>query len=333
MPEIRQNPATKEWVIVASERAHRPEQFRHDTDATVDILPEWDARCPFCPGNEAASEEVTRWNGDDGAWRLRVVRNKYPALEPEGARARRGEGFFRSVSGVGFHEVVVESPTHNSCPALETPLTLQRTLTAFRERGRAFREDHRIEHVTYFKNHGARAGTSMVHPHCQIIALPVVPHDIRARAVEARRYLDDNGDCVICAMVRAELQAQERLVAISERFVAFIPYAAYSPFHIWIVPRLHGGSFLDSNDACLEDLGQVLWGVLRRLYVGLNDPDYNFVVRSAPLKALGMDFEHWYVSVVARVNLAAGFELGSGMFINPSLPETNAAFLRGVPLD
>lgn len=329
MPELRQNMATKEWVIIATERAHRPEQFRIAAQRTVDLLPAWDERCPFCPGQEEPELEVMRMDGDgEHPWGLRVVRNKYPALVPEGDRLRSFDGVRRSLTGVGHHEVVIETPVHNSCPALETEAEVLRTLQAFQIRGRQLREDPRIDHTIFFKNHGVRAGSSLVHPHAQIIALPVVPYNIRSRVEEARRFFEDTGACVYCRMLEAELEAGERVVEETAHFVAFLPYAAYSPFHLWIVPKRHHGSFLTSTTVELNDLARLLRRTLRRLYFGLNDPDYNYVLRSAPPSEERFEYMHWYVSVVPRVSRAAGFELGSGMFINSALPEESAAFLR-----
>ena len=162
------------------------------------------------------------------------------------------------------------------------------------------------------------------------MALPVVPHTIRARNDEARRHFDDFGTCVMCEMLELELASGERIVTETEHFVALIPYAAYSPFHVWIIPRNHRSTFLTVPEEQLHDLGRILRNVLRRIYVGLGDPDYNYVIRSAPLIDDLSPHQHWYVAVVPRVSQSAGFELGSGMFINSALPETSAEFLRNV---
>src|SRR6185503_6007308 len=129
---------------------------------------------------------------------------------------------------------------------------------------------------------------------------------------------------------RDELDKGVRLVSVSDHFVAFVLYAAPSPFHMWIVPRQHRVSLLFAQNDELADLAQILHDVLRRLYLGLRDPSYNLVIRTAPAKEISKDYLHWYVAIVPRLGEAAGFELGSGMFINPSLPEESAAFLREV---
>ena len=278
MAELRQNMATKQWVIISTERAKRPRDFAAQSRTPTSSRPEWNADCPFCPGNEEVELEVMRIP-EDGPWQVRVVRNKFPALEQEGERQRTFDGVHRQTSGVGYHEVPVESQRHNTCPALETPEQVSLMLETFQRRGRVISRDPRIEQVIYFKNHGRRAGTSLAHPHTQLIGLPIVPYNIRVRTEEARRFFDDTGHCVYCEMWQDELEGGRRVVVESEHFLAFVLYAALSPFHMWIVPRRHEPSFLNATEEELTELGHVLRRVLRKLYVGLNDPDYNYVIR------------------------------------------------------
>ena len=331
MPELRQNLATREWVIIATERATRPEEFVQPARQRVEERPAWVETCPFCPGNEELDLEQMRLPAE-GEWLARVVRNRYPALRAAGERDRHFEGLNCAISGVGYHEVVVESRRHNTCPAIEPIEEVERTLLAFQMRGRKMFGDPRIEHVVFFKNHGLTAGASLQHPHTQLLGLPVVPYNVRARIEEARRYFDDYGVCVHCRMRDEEERQGVRVVVSSPHFSAFVPYAAFSPFHLWIIPRRHTSSFLDATPEELRDLAGLLRDMLRRLYVGLNDPDYNYVIRSAPEHNQGAEFLHWYVAIVPRVTRTAGFELGSGMFINTALPEDSAAFLRSVPI-
>jgi len=329
MSEIRQNMATKEWVVIATRRARRPEEFIQPGREKSEELLTFDSHCPFCPGNEEIELEKLRLPAE-GDWQLRVVRNKYPALEETGAIVRCFDGVHRWIAGVGYHEVVIESRLHNVQPAVQCAEDVERTLAALQMRGRAIRQDPRIKQIIYFKNHGPLAGTSLRHPHSQLVALPIVPSNIRGRIEEARRYYDDHGECAICRMREEEERQGVRMIVASEYFSAFIPYAAFSPFHLWIIPRQHGASFLDVPPEIVRDLGQVLRQVLRKLYYGLNDPDYNYVIRSAPEHDPFDEYLHWYVSVIPRVTQTAGFEMGSGMFINTALPEESAHFLRAV---
>ncbi len=329
MPELRQNMVTKEWVIIANERAKRPDNYvksRNRSSATQTIF---DPNCPFCPGNEELDLEVSRLPAA-GSWQTRVVFNKYPALSREGDLIRTFDGVHRQIAGIGHHEIVVDHPRHNTTMALMTAEEIKLVLETFYERGWSIRKDARVEQIIYFKNHGEKAGASLKHPHSQIIGLPVVPTNIRHRTEEARRYFDDTGECVFCAMMREEIRDGVRLVSNSDHFVAFVLYAASSPFHIWILPRQHSVSFSYTLPDQIADLAGLLRDVLRRLFIGLGDPDYNFIIRSAPVKEISNDYLHWYIAVVPRLGHTAGFELGSGVYINPSLPEECADFLRKV---
>lgn len=330
MPEIRQNIVTRDWVIIAKERAKRPMTYvepRKNLD--IDTYPSHDLHCPFCPGNEELDLEVER-HPVKGMWQTRVVLNRYPALSSNGSVTRNLNGVARSISGVGQHEVLVEHPLHNTTIALMDVSHVQTILQTFYSRGWEIRKDARIEQIIYFRNHGEQAGASLKHPHSQIIGLPVVPQTIRRRIDEMRRYFDDNGCCSVCTMMQHELQDGSRIVSESKHFVAFVLYAAPTPFRIWIVPRLHSVSFLYASEEEVADLAKIIHDILKRLYIGLNDPDYNLVIRTAPVKELSNDYLHWYVTIIPRLSRMAGFELGSGMSINPTLPEDSAAFLRNV---
>ena len=329
MPELRQNFVTKQWVIIATERARRPHDFSmHRTHAQTHTRPEFQAGCPFCPGNEEQTPpDLLRWP-PEGAWRLRVFPNSYPALQRRGPRMHRKEGTRRSLSGVGAHEVLVETPRHNTTTGLQSSEEIGLMLRGFLERGRELSGDPRIEQIFYFKNHGPKAGSSLEHPHCQMLAMPMVPLEQRTRIEEARRTFDDEGVCPMCKLLQEELVEGVRVIEKNDLFVALVPYAAFSPFHLWIVPRRHGPTFLDQNWAETAALARLMRSICGKLYHGLGDPDYNFNIRSAPMRDASSRYLHWYISMVPRVTQSAGFEIGSGMHINASLPEESAAFLR-----
>ena len=332
MSQIRQNIATKEWVIIATERAQRPHVFAQPKETLTGDRPEQDRACPFCPGNEEPPPIEQFRIPSDGPWEARVVTNKYPALQQNGNAERHFDGIYRWLPGTGYHEVIVESRRHNTCLALARRDEAERTLNLMLNRGTFFASDTRIEHVIYFENHGRQAGTSLDHPHAQIVGLPMVPYNVRSRIEEARRYFDDTGHCVYCQMLADEEKSQERLLHVNEHCVAFIPYAAFSPFHTWIIPRRHTANFLEVTAAEIAGIAEALQTVMLRVYRGLRDPDYNIVLRTGPLRDVGREYVHWYITIIPRVTQAAGFEMGSGMFINTALPEESAAFLRGVTI-
>jgi UDPglucose--hexose-1-phosphate uridylyltransferase len=331
MAELRQNLATREWVIIASERARRPNAYAEAPDHLhTHELPEYEPLCPFCAGNEELDLEVTR-TPTQGLWATRVVRNKYPALSLDGSISRNFDGVERTITGVGYHEILVEHPFHNTTLALLTDEEIYAVLEMYLGRGQVIATDPRVEQIIFFKNHGERAGASLHHSHGQIIGLPIVPGRIRHRIEEARRFFDDSGQCVFCTMLNDELSRGERLVAVNDYFVAFILYAASSPFHIWILPREHRSSFTSTSPAALRQLAPLLRDILFRLYSHLNDPDFNLIVRSSPTRESENNYFHWYIAVVPRLSRSAGFELGSGIWINPSIPEACADFLRSEP--
>ena len=331
MPEIRHNPITGDWVIIATERAKRPEEFVRPKERKV--KPSFSPDCPFCPGNEDKSPgEMFRVEGAKEGWTVRSVPNKFSALIPVGNAARIENGIRKRIDGVGLHEVIIETPDHNGSLSRLPLSQVESILLAYQSRFLAFYQDERIKHVILFKNHGEAAGTSMEHPHSQIVGTPVVPGLIRIRVEEALRYYGNFGECLYCRSLRQELADGVRVVVENSSFAAFLPYAALSPFHLWIFPKRHGACFSNIAHGELEQLAVILKEVLLRVDVGLEDPDYNVIFRSLPPEEGSVKYFHWYLSIVPRVTRAAGFELGTGMFINTALPEKSAEFLRGIRL-
>ncbi len=329
MSELRQNVLTREWVIISPERAKRPDEFARKKNGER-VLAEYEPECPFCVGNEHLTSDELYRIPEKGSWKVRVISNKFPALSGRGERVRRVEGIYRSMTAVGFHEVIIENPIHNRTIALMADDEITDLLKVYRHRYKEIKKDGRIEAIILFKNHGESAGTSVAHPHSQLVATPIVPNQIRSRIDESIRYFDDTGECVCCRTVQDELHAKERLIFQSKNFVAFIPYAALSPFHIWIFPLRHASSFDEINDFEIKDLSKCLKAVLAKLYYGLNNPDFNYSVRSIPTRDIHTEYFHWYITIVPRVTKTAGFEIGSGMYVNTALPEESAEFLRGI---
>jgi UDPglucose--hexose-1-phosphate uridylyltransferase len=329
MSELRQNLITHDWVIMSTERAARPDQFASAKEQSAP-LPAYDPTCPFCPGNEHLSNLDTERIREESTWKIRAVPNKYPALSSVGERIRKVEGINRSMSGVGIQEVIIEHPRHDVTIATLSVPDVASIITMYRMRYAAIRKDPRVEAVVIFKNSGERAGTSIVHPHSQIVATPIVPSQIRARIEEAIRFLDDTGECLFCRTVQEEMASGDRVIVESKHFVAFHPYAALSPFHTWIFPRRHMPSFDDISAPEITDLAFTLRTFLGKLYFGLGNPSFNLSIRSIPTYDKNTEYFHWYIAIIPRVTQTAGFEMGSGMFINTMLPEASAEFLRGI---
>jgi UDPglucose--hexose-1-phosphate uridylyltransferase len=331
MPELRYNLISRDWVIIASERAKRPDQFKRAEEKK--LLPSFDAKCPFCPGNEKMTPPATHAVPGDGSWLVRVTPNKFAALASQGERKRTVQGIKRTVTGVGIHEVIVETPDHSKTTAQLSDANVETIIETYLNRFRAASRDPRIEQVTIFKNHGEAAGTSLEHPHSQIIATPVITTQLRDRLVSALDHFDQYGECIFCRVIEQEEKDGARIVLETEHFVSLVPFAALTPFSLLIMPKRHMACFSEMDDAEAGDLARVLRRTLFKLYRGLDDPDFNYVIRTAPLENTGVKYYHWYVSVIPRLTRLAGFEMGSGMFINVSLPEENASFLRGIATD
>ncbi len=330
MPELRQNRFNKEWVIIATERAKRPEEMGSKREARH--LPHYSEKCPFCPGNEhMAPPEVMHINGV-GDWQIRVVPNKFSALAREGEPERKITRSQRTMNGVGIHDVIIEGRDHAATTALMSDEQVANIIRCYRTRYLDCAADSRITHITIFKNHGEAAGTSLEHPHSQLIATPVISHQVRDRMYEALRHYDEYGECIFCAVMEEELHSKARLVIVTDHFIALEPFASATPFATQILPRRHMASFGDISDEEIEDLGRVLRKVLAKLYLGLQDPDFNYTIRSAPAENRGVMYYHWYLSIIPRLTRVAGFELGSGMFINTVPPEDAASYLRGIKL-
>jgi len=321
--EIRQDPATEEWVIMARERAKRPHDFMRQQAKPEQ--PAFSRSCPFCPGNEAMTQPETLSYRDEktGSWRVRVFTNRFPALTPEGSTKRREEeGFFLGMDGVGVHEVIVETPEHNRPLALMEDDGIEEVLRAYQERYNALSRLPFVRLLIIFKNQGPSAGTSLEHPHSQLIATPVIPKHIRMKYEVAVRHYDNTGRCLYSDLLDHELRAGKRVVMETERFGVFHPFASHQPFETWVVPKTHQASFSNASAEDLKDLARVL------RYRGLNNPDFNYVIDTAPVGGENKNYYLWHVRIIPRLTEIAGFEIGSGININTALPEETAQFMR-----
>jgi UDPglucose--hexose-1-phosphate uridylyltransferase len=329
MSEIRQNRLTGEWVIIAPERAKRGGNL--PKPAAIAEVPARVADCPFCPGNEVMTPgEGYRANGPDGQWRIRSVANKFSVLSSSGdvAPAEKTGHWRHAVNCVGLHEVLVESPRHDAAAGTLSVEHICGILDAYRQRFQTFYADPRVRHVIIFKNQGADAGASQQHPHSQIVGLPIVPGQVVERVEGARRFHAEAGLCLACTIIDQEREHGGRIIAENGHFIAFIPYAALSPYHLWIFPKVHGACFSTLPAAAWPALAEIVRVILAKVHGYLNNPPFNLVVRSLAPHESDAPYFHWYISIVPRVNKAAGFELGTGMYINPSLPESRAEALR-----
>jgi UDPglucose--hexose-1-phosphate uridylyltransferase len=328
LPELRKDPITGRWVIIATDRAKRPSDFiRQSVPLPVSKV------CPFCYGNEAKTPpEVLAYRNSGGpnepGWRVRVVPNKFPVLGIEGDLNRQGDGMYDKMNGIGAHEVIIETPEHQLTLAEMAEKQVEETLWAFRDRVNDLKKDRRFRYILLFKNHGEAAGASLEHPHSQLIALPVIPKRVKEEVDGARQFYDFKERCVFCDIIRQEAAAGVRLVTETDRFTVIEPYAPRFPFETWILPKRHESHFEESDAATLQNLAWVLRSTLRKLDKVLERPAFNFIVHSAPVQDPALPHYHWHLEIIPKLTKVAGFEWGTGFYINPTPPEESAKFLR-----
>lgn len=343
MSELRHDPLSRRWVIVSEERSRRPSEFVRSPEPGTPR-----EKCPFCPGNEHATPPEIQALRPDGSgpngpgWTARVFPNKYPVLSIEGDPDNRAVGQFDRQRGVGAHEVVVETPEHGLHMADMDPVDIERVLAIYQERVRDLQRDPRFKYVLIFKNHGVDAGSPVPHSHTQIIATPVTPRAIAGELESARQHYFAKRRCLYCDILNQELEDGRRIVTADEHYAVLAPYASRFPFETMILPRRHRHSFAEEPESSLAALARTMRDLLARLKKVLRDPPYNFVVHTAPNTetegrrrdywgTLEYDF-HWHIEILPRLVQVAGFEWGSGLFVNPTAPEDAARFLRDTPV-
>lgn len=338
MSQLRKDAVVDRWVIIATERGHRPSDFRIEPSRRDE------ASCPLCEGSEsytppeiwASRPEGSQPNGP--GWEVRVVPNKFPALTIEGTPERRGVGMYDMMDGIGAHEVIIETPDHHQDIPDSDDEQFVKVLTAYRERILDLRQDERLRYVLVFRNRGEVAGASLSHPHSQLIALGITPARVKAKLTSARRYYREKERCIFCDIIAQELDTQERVVFESPGFVVLSPFAARFPFELSVFPKRHTHDFCLMDEQEIHGLAGLMKQVLERLRESLGDPPYNYVLHTSPnvvpragrpdyWGTLSLDY-HWHLEIYPRLTRMAGFEWGTGFYINPVAPEEAARILK-----
>lgn len=329
MPELRKDPVLGRWIIISKERGKRP------TDFLVEKAETTGGFCPLCPGNESTTpSEVLAYRNnqfakkDDPGWQVRVVPNKFPALVIEGDLDKEGEGLYDKMNGIGAHEVIIESPKHDTNFADLDPAEIALVFKAYRDRIEDLAMDQRFQYVMVFKNHGRAAGASLEHPHSQLIALPVLPRLLVSELEGALSYYNYKERCIFCDIVRQEIKQEIRVVCQNDKFITITPFAPKTPFEMWILPKDHSSSYRRQNETQLLALAEIFSESLQRLDRCIPGVPYNFVLHTQPLRSENLEHFHWHFEIVPKLTSIAGFEWGSGFYINPLPPEEAAAFLR-----
>lgn len=331
MSELRKDPVTGRWVIISTERRKRPGDFLLES-----VKPTSNASCPFCAGHEQMTPKELVAYGRNGSgpdtpgWSLRVIPNQYPVLRVEGTLDREGEGLFDKMNGIGAHEVIIESPRHDATLATLDEAEVEQVLWACRERVHDLKKDRRFRYMIIFKNHGAAAGASLDHSCTQLIALPIVPREVRDEVDGARTHYMTKERCVFCDILRQETADRRRLIAENADMVAVAPYASRFPFETWILPRRHQACFEDAPRHEYASLARMLGDILRRMNKTLRMPPYNLLIHSAPVAEEAGDYYHWHVEIIPKLTKVAGFEWATGFYLNPTSPEEAAEVLRDI---
>ena len=330
MSDLRKDPITGRWVIIAKNRGRRPHDFEPAPRRRQASF------CPFCEGSESNTPgEVFAFRHAGSApngrgWRVRVVPNKFPALEIEDDLRCSPEGFYETMGGVGAHEVIIESPEHLVSTAELSDEQLGEVLLAYRERLVELRKDSRLVYGMIFKNAGAAAGASLEHTHSQLIATPILPSSVQEEISGSLEFFQREKRCVWCAMIQHEVSVRQRIAIETDGFLAFCPFAGRFPFEIWVLPKAHTSHFESIDDADLAELAHLMRQTIGNLETALEKPAYNYLLHTAPFDTEQLDHYHWHIEVFPRLTKTAGFEWGTGYYINPVPPEEAAEFLRDV---
>jgi UDPglucose--hexose-1-phosphate uridylyltransferase len=328
MPELRKDPISGRWVIISVERGKRPTDF---------ISPSQKRKaggfCPFCPGNEhTTTAEIIAFRPastppNSPGWTLRAVPNKFPALQIHGDLQKMGEGVFDKMNGIGAHEVIIETPEHQLSLATMSQRAVEDVLWAYYFRIMDLKKDFRFKYVLIFKNEGEVAGSSLEHSHSQLIALPIIPKSVKEEMDISKQYYDSKERCLLCDIVNQELDAGKRVVYENDKYVALAPFAPREPFETWILPKRHESNF-SPPDKSFSGLADILQKVLKQLDKVLETPPYNFILHTSAFKDEINDYYHWHIEIMPKLTRIAGFEWGSGFYINPTPPEEAAKFMR-----
>ena len=332
MSELRRDPIGGRWVIVQVDSPKGPSDFEAAQDSITD--PE---KCPFCPGHEDQTPPEVLANREGGqvngsGWSLRVVPNRFPALKIEGDINKEGIGIFDMMNGVGAHEVIIETPDHTK-ELSELPVEqVEAVVRAYKARCLDLRKDKRFEYILLFKNNGRSAGASLSHPHTQLIALPMVPKSVHEELLAAQNHYEYKDRCIYCDMIRQEEKYEKNIVVSNDDYIAFCPYASRFAFETWIVPKKHQAAFDQIEDDMVKGLAEILKNVLARVRKTLKAPAYNFVVHTAPIEDKIRNDYHWHIEIMPKLTKTAGFEWGTGFYINSTPSELAAKYLRAAKI-
>ena len=339
MPELRKDPIIGRWVIIATERAKRPTDFLFEKKKKE----AGSGKCPFCEGNEsltppeiyAIRKKNTKPNTP--GWEIRVVPSISPFLNIKEDLDRHGKGMYDLTNGVGAHEILIATPNHDDGTFIKELSQIEKLTEVMIGRMKELKKDQRLKYALIFKNHGTVAGGSnTLHQHIQLIATPVTPKRVKEELEGSRQYFEYKDRCVFCDMLNQELEAKTRVFLEIDGFVAINPYCSRFPFETWILPKKHSCDFDTMTKADIKNFAKIFQNTMDKLSKVLGNFPYNIILHTAPFRrrkkkgyweTIEQDY-HWHIEIMPRLTQVAGFEWGSGFYINPTPPEVAAKYLK-----
>ncbi len=324
MAEVRKDPITGELVIVAPDRAARP--FDHEENgagAPPDV-------CPFCKGNESETPNAVLTIPSPSShedWSVRVVPNRYPAVGPARVVTSTAE-LFETSPAVGYHEVIIESPSHEPAMRKLAADQIVRVLRAWRDRLAVVSADEAIAHTMIFKIEGAAAGASLEHIHSQLLATSFIPPRIEVELAAGQKHFEETGNIAWAQLLDRELADGSRIVASTDQFILHCPFASRFTGQMCLSPGATVAGFESTSDADLTSLGDLLKNALHSLNDVYPDAPFNLELHTAPPRDTRRQAYHWHLAITPRLTGIAGFEVSSGTWINVAAPEDAAARYR-----
>lgn len=329
MSELRRDMVRDKWVVIAKDRALKPNEFPINKRGRGND--QFSGFCPFCEGNEAYTpEEIAAYRSGDSqanspGWKVRTIPNKFSAFELSGGLHQESDGIYNSCNGLGKHEVVVETPQHGIDLQDYSTADIELILNMLKGRYNGISQEERIKYIHIYKNRGLFAGASLGHSHTQIVGLPVVPDENKGITM----HFSKTGHCLLCEIMEQEINDHKRVIYETDHFVLICPFASRFPYETWIIPRRHKAHFGGINEKEINDLAAILKHFASTMLECLDDPSYNIVIVSAPVNVeCLLEGHHWYIELTPRLLVTAGLELGTGYYVNPVSPELSTNILR-----
>lgn len=326
--ELRQDLVTGDWVVIATGRAKKPEDFIYQKEESNISVNDENKTCVFCYPEETGQEkDVLIYEREKGDWSLRVFPNKFPAFSRGKKMKHFEEGPYFGMDGVGYHDLIVTRDHERQIAQMDI-LEVAEIIDAFQSRYIDLMNKKSVNFIEIFHNHGKEAGASIAHPHSQLAAIPVISPYIKGELDGAESYYRQNKECVYCVMNEWECENEKRVIFENKEFVAFCPFSSRAAFEVWVVPKKHQPYFERISDKQKKDLAEALQISINKIYKALGNPPYNFYLHTSPCDGKDYPHYHWHIEILPHTSVWAGFELSTGIEISTIEPEVAAEYLK-----